>query len=110
MALVKATANVITDIDIRRYLDNQAEVERLKAAYDKARNELDRRETAIVEVLDAGGQYTGGAYELQVLTRRRQSVSWLTAYRNALGEAAVISVKDSWPTTFWKELQVSQRG
>lgn len=109
MALVKANANVITDIDIRRYLDNQAEVERLKAAYDKARNELDRREAAIVEVLDAGGQYTGGAYDLQVLTRRRQNVSWLTAYRRALGEDAVVEIKNSWPLSFTKELQVSQR-
>ena len=62
-----------------------------------------RYEQDIIARIDAGAEVDGVA---TVITRRRQNISWLTAFKDHLGAEAVVDVKDAWPVTFYKALQL----
>jgi hypothetical protein len=61
------------------------------------------RERDLIGLIESGVLIDGAT----VVTRRRQSISWLTVVERELGRDVVRQVKDTWPITFTKELQVA---
>ena len=65
---------------------------------------LKDREEDVIRRIEAGARVDGNA---SVITRRRQSISWLTIVKRELGTKAIEEAKNSWPMTFSKELRVA---
>ena len=62
-------------------------------------------EDELIGRIESGAAVEGNA---KVIIRRRQNISWLTAFKERLGTDAVVEVKDEWPLTFYKELQLGE--
>ena len=65
--------------------------------------ELADHEQDVIARIEEGAVVDGDA---QVITKRRQNVSWLTAFKERLGTEGVKEVKNDWPITFAKALQI----
>jgi hypothetical protein len=66
--------------------------------------DLHNRERDVIRRIEAGAEVDGSAI---VITRRRQSISWLTVVAEELGAETVERIKNVWPMTMWKELQIA---
>jgi hypothetical protein len=66
--------------------------------------DLHRRERDVIRRIEAGARVDGTAV---VITRVRQSISWLSVVAQELGAETVERIKNVWPIAFWKELQLA---
>jgi hypothetical protein len=66
--------------------------------------DLHGRERDVIRRIESGAVVDGMA---TVIVRRRQSISWLTVVADELGPETVERIKNVWPITFWKELQIA---
>jgi hypothetical protein len=66
--------------------------------------DLQEREQKVIARMEAGAQIDG---EAVVLTRRRQSISWLTVVAREMGQGMVEHTKNTWPVEFWKDLYIA---
>lgn len=106
MSTKHATAekDMVTSIELAAIKRERTRLERLRKEMAALADALEQRETYVVARIEAGVPVDGKAV---VLTRRRQNISWLTVVRRELGDETVVRVKDEWPVTFYKELQLS---
>lgn len=96
-------ADRISKIELAAIKRDRKRLDTLKAEAEALAQSLHDREQDVIDRLEAGAPADGVA---KVITRRRQSISWLTICKEELGEAAVIRAKDRWPVHFAKELQI----
>jgi hypothetical protein len=93
----------VTALELAAIKRARAELADRRAELGALTVNLRAREQAVIARIEAGARVEGAAV---VLTRRRQSVSWLTVVARELGEGAVERIKNAWPLAFWKELQL----
>jgi hypothetical protein len=93
----------VTELELAAVKRDREVLKDLKAKCAELVEDLRKREQEIVERIEAGAFVMGEAW---VITRRRQNISWLTVVKRKLGEQAVLETRNTWPTTFYKELRV----
>lgn len=99
-----ATCDIVTRFELAAMKRDRAKLDGLKKQTAALAESLREREERIIERIEGGVPVDGDAV---VMTRRRQNISWLTAFRKELGPDAVIRIKNQWPVCFWKELQIA---
>ena len=95
--------DVVSRIELEAIKRKRKQLEAQRADIEELTRELRDREQDVIARIEAGVPVDGQAV---VITRRRQNISWLTAFKRALGSEAVIDVKNAWPVVFRKELQL----
>jgi hypothetical protein len=93
--------NAIELAAIRRDRERVAE---LRAELGALAIDLHRRERDVIQRIESGAKVDGSVV---VITRRRQSISWLSVVAQELGAETVEKIKNVWPIAFWKELQIA---
>lgn len=76
----------------------------LRGEMDALSETIREREEAIISAIEAGVPVDG---EAEVLTRRRQNISWLTIVKRELGERAIEQIKNRWPISYYKALHIA---
>ncbi len=99
---IKAT-DMIGKIELAAIKRDRAKLEALRAQCEALAVAIRCAEDYVIGRMEAGVPVDG---EATILTRRRQNISWLTVVKRELGESAVIRVKDEWPVSFYKALQI----
>src|SRR5262249_40157443 len=94
----------ISALELGRVERDRTKLATLRAEAELLTRTLGGREDDIIRRTGAGARVQGQAV---VVTRRRQNISWLTVVKRQLGQDAIVKVKDEWPVTFYKELQIS---
>lgn len=94
----------ISALELGRVERDRTKLATLRAEAELLTRTLEAREDDIIRRIEAGALVQGQAV---VVTRRRQNISWLTVVKRQLGQDAIVKVKDEWPVTFYKELQIS---
>ena len=97
-------AESVTAAELDEIKHDRERMARLRAELGVLAIDLHARERDVIRRIEAGAAIEGTAV---VLTRRRQSISWLTVVADELGPETVQKVKDAWPIAFWKELQIA---
>lgn len=100
----KSEPEMVTAIELAGLRRDRQRLAELRAELQSLGLDVAEREASVIRRIDAGAQVDGAA---TVVQRRRQSISWLTVVARELGTGAVERVKNAWPTSFWKELQLS---
>ncbi len=95
--------DVVSRLELEAIKRKRKQLEAQRAEVEELARELRDREQEVIARIDAGVPVDGQAV---VITRRRQSISWLTVVRRELGDEAVVRAKNSWPIAFSKELQI----
>jgi hypothetical protein len=98
-------AENVTAAELDEIKHDRERMARLRAELGALAIDLHGRERDVIRRIEAGAPVEGGT--AVVLTRRRQSISWLTVVADELGPETVQKVKDAWPIAFWKELQIA---
>jgi hypothetical protein len=99
-----AEKDMVSSIELAGIKRERARLARIRKELEAAGEALAEREADVIARIEEGVPVDGKAV---VVTRRRQNISWLAVVREELGDKAVIAVKDRWPVTFSKELQLS---
>lgn len=92
--------NAIELAAIRRDRERVAE---LRAELGALAIDLQHRERDVIQRIESGAKVDGSVV---VITRRRQSISWLSVVAQELGAETIEKIKNVWPIAFWKELQI----
>ena len=95
--------DVVSQLELEAIKRKRKQLEEQRAEVEALARELHDREQGVIARIEAGVPVDGQAV---VMTRRRQSISWLTVLKRELGPEAVIRAKDSWPVRFYKDLQI----
>jgi hypothetical protein len=104
MRALKLVLPPVTEAEIEELRALRDFIAQVRAELGELTMELEAREQDIIMRVEAGAQLLGPA---SVVVRRRQNVSWLTIVTRELGTDVVERVKNSWPLTIWKELQLA---
>jgi hypothetical protein len=93
----------VNEIELAAIKRDRERATQLRAELGALSIDLHRRERDIIERIESGAKVDGSAV---VITRRRQSISWLSVVAQELGAETVEKIKNVWPIAFWKELQI----
>ena len=99
----KATNHITTE-ELARYRLGREILDLAREEVRALADVLDRQEKDIIERIELGAT---ADEDIEVITKRRQNISWLTAFKERLGTEAVVEVKNDWPITFYKELRLA---
>jgi hypothetical protein len=94
----------INAIDLAGIKRDRKKIALMRADLLALSESLREREEGVITALEAGIPVDGDA---EVLTRRRQNISWLTIVRRELGTSAIEQVKNEWPVSLYKALQIA---
>ena len=99
-----AATDMINSIELAAIKRDRAKLEALRAQCEALAVAIRAAEEYVIGRMEAGVPVDGKA---TILTRRRQNISWLTVVKRDLGEGAIVRVKDEWPISFYKILQIA---
>jgi hypothetical protein len=100
---LKAT-DMISKLELASIKRDRKKLEALRAQCDALEVAIRCAEEYVIGRMEAGVPVDG---EATILTRRRQNISWLTVVKRELGKEAIVRVKDKWPVSFYKVLQIA---
>jgi len=104
LSLVPSLKQPVSKAELASLKRDRKELEALRAEVEAMAQELRHREQGIINRIESGAPSDGGA---TVIVRRRQNISWHTVVKRELGDEAIIRVKNEWPVSFYKELQLA---
>ena len=93
----------VNEIELAAIKRDRERAAELRAELGALAIDLHRRERDIIQRIESGAKADGSVV---VITRRRQSISWLSVVAQELGAETVEKIKNVWPIAFWKELQI----
>jgi hypothetical protein len=93
----------VNEIELAAIKRDRERAAELRAELGALAIDLHRRERDIIQRIESGAKVDGSVV---VITRRRQSISWLSVVAQELGAETVEKIKNVWPIAFWKELQI----
>jgi hypothetical protein len=95
----------ITEAELSLFLREKKQLTTMREEVESLSRALNRREAGFIARLKAGAQ---AAREVFIMTRRRQSIPWLSIVRQELGISAIVAAKDRFPVTFYEELRIEE--
>jgi hypothetical protein len=95
---------MVTSIELAAIKRDREHMASLRAELGALAIDVHDRERDVIRRIEGGADVGGAA---MVIVRRRQSISWLTVVADELGPDTVERIKNVWPVTFWKELQIA---
>jgi hypothetical protein len=101
--VVEEAPETVSAIELAALKRDRSMLEALREDYEEFEKDIRDREESIIGRIERGAVVDGKA---EVVTRRKQNISWLTIVRRELGEKKVLEVKDAWPVTFYKVLHL----
>lgn len=103
LALCAPVSEMVSAVELAAIKRDREKLAKMRAEWEEAADELHDREENVITRIEAGARVDGAA---EVVTRRKQNISWLTIVKRELGEKVVLKIKDRWPVTFYKVLQL----